>query len=93
MHPQPPTFCGFEASESRNQTPRPPYPVVTWCSRRAGQPTHHGGQRWVRRVLRAKKMIFFQSCSQTTEDAQTSVFRPFLARGGAFWAMENPKMP
>ena len=25
VHPQPPTFCGFQASESPNETPRPPY--------------------------------------------------------------------
>ena len=23
VHPQPPTFCGFQASESPNETPRP----------------------------------------------------------------------
>ena len=25
VHPQPPTFCGFQASESPNETPRPPH--------------------------------------------------------------------
>ena len=25
VHPQPPTFCGFQASESPNEMPRPPY--------------------------------------------------------------------
>ena len=25
VYPQPPTFCGFQASESPNETPRPPY--------------------------------------------------------------------
>ena len=25
VHPQPPTFCGFQASEWPNETPRPPY--------------------------------------------------------------------
>ena len=25
FHLQPPTFCGFQASESPNETPRPPY--------------------------------------------------------------------
>ena len=25
VHPQPPTFCGFQASESPNKPPRPPY--------------------------------------------------------------------
>ena len=25
VHPQPATFCGFQASETPNETPRPPY--------------------------------------------------------------------
>ena len=25
VHPQPPTFCGFQASDLPNETPRPPY--------------------------------------------------------------------
>ena len=25
VHPQPPTFCGFQALELPNETPRPPY--------------------------------------------------------------------
>ena len=33
VHPQPPSFCGFQASESPNETRRPPYyPVCAqWC--------------------------------------------------------------
>ena len=30
-------------------------PVVTWCSRRAGQPTHSGGQRWVHQGPQGEK--------------------------------------
>ena len=58
--PPPPTFCGFEASESPNETPRPPY---QWSLGRAG------GQHSLRTVGAnsgstgvpgAKKMIFFK---------------------------------
>ena len=63
FHLQPPTFCGFQASESPNETPRPPVAVVTWWSRRAAQPAHSWGQRWVQRGPRGKKNHFFQSCS------------------------------
>ena len=35
-----------------------PVPVVTWCSRRAGQPTHSGGQRWVHQGPQGEKNIF-----------------------------------
>ena len=79
VHPQPPTFCGFQASESPNQTPRHPVPVVTWWSRRAARPAHGGGQRWVHRGPRGEKNDFFQSCSHTTLHAETHVFRPFLS--------------
>ena len=58
VHPQPPTFYGFQASESPKETRRPPVPVVTWCSRRAGQPTHSGGQRWVHQGPQGEKKIF-----------------------------------
>ena len=58
VHPQPPTFCGFEASESPNETPRPPN---QWSLGGAGgQPglrtaRANGGST---RVPGAKKMIF-----------------------------------
>ena len=59
---------------------RDPYnlvPVVSSFSRRAGQPAHSGGQRWVNQGARGKKNDIFQSCSYTTRDAQTSGFGPF----------------
>ena len=58
VHPQPPTFCGFQASELPNETPRPPY---LWSlSGAGGKP----GPRTARanggstRVPGAKKIIF-----------------------------------
>ena len=35
VHPQPPTFCGFQASDSPNETRRPPY---QWSLGAAGGP-------------------------------------------------------
>ena len=58
VHPQTPTFCGFQASESPNETPRPPY---LWSLGAAGgQPgprpaRANGGST---RVPGAKKIIF-----------------------------------
>ena len=58
VHPQPPTFCGFQASESPNETPRPPY---LWSLGAAGgQPglrpaRANGGSTG---VPGAKKLIF-----------------------------------
>ena len=52
-------------------------PVVSSFSRRAAQPAHSGGQRWVNQGARGKKNVIFQSCSYTTGDAQTSGFGPF----------------
>ena len=40
-----------------------------------------------------RKKSSFQCCSQTTWDAQSSVFSPFPARDDAFLVMENSKMP
>ena len=57
VHPQPPTFYGFQASESPNQLRRPPY---QWSLGAAGGPASPrtvggGGSTGVRR---AKKIIF-----------------------------------
>ena len=58
VHPQPPTFCGFQAAKSPNEMPRPPYQCSLGgaggqpCPRTAGA---NGGSR---KVPRAKKIIF-----------------------------------
>ena len=59
VHPQAPTFCGFQGSESPNETPRPPY---LWSLGAAGgQPgprpagANNGGST---RVPGAKKRFF-----------------------------------
>ena len=58
VHPQPPTFYGFQASESPNETHRPPY---QWSLGAAGGPTSLrtvGANSGSTRVPRAKKKIF-----------------------------------
>ena len=77
VHPQPPHFLWFPSLRIAQRATQTPVPVVTWLSQRASQPAHGGGQRWVHQGPRGEKNHFFQSCSQTTWDAQTSVFRPF----------------
>ena len=58
VHPQPPTFCGFQASESPNEPPRPPY-QWSLCGAR-GQPGMRtvGANGGSTRVPGAKKIIF-----------------------------------
>ena len=66
VHTQPPTFCGFQASELLNELPRPPY---QWSLGGAGGqpgPRTVGANGGSTRVPGAKKNYFFQSCSQTT---------------------------
>ena len=58
VHPQPPTFYGFQASESPNETRRPPY---LWSLGAAGGPASPrtvGANGGSTRVPRAKKNIF-----------------------------------
>ena len=75
--PATPHFLWFPSLRIAQRATQTPVPVVTWLSQRASQPAHGGGQRWVHQCPRGEKNNFFQSCSQTTWDAQTSVFRPF----------------
>ena len=58
VHPQPPTFCAFQASDSTNETPRPPY---QWSLGAAGGqpgPRTFGANGGSTRVPGAKKNIF-----------------------------------
>ena len=58
VHPQPPTFCGFQASESPNETRRPPYQWSLGAAGGPASPRTVGANRGSTRVPRAKKMIF-----------------------------------
>ena len=62
VHPQPPTFCGFQASESPDETPKASY---QWSFGGAGGqpgPRTVGANGGSTRVPEAKE-FFFQSCS------------------------------
>ena len=58
VHPQPPTFYGFQASELPNEPPRPPY---QWSLGAAGGPASPrivGASGGSTKVPRAKKIFF-----------------------------------
>ena len=58
VHPQPPTFCGLQASESPNKTPRPPYQWSLGATGGQPSPRTVGANSGSTRVPRAKKKIF-----------------------------------
>ena len=60
VHPQPPTFCGFQASESPNEPPRPPYQWSLGGAGRQPSPRTVGANGGSTRVPGAKKIIFFK---------------------------------
>ena len=85
FHPQPPTFCGFQASESPNETPRPPY---QWS--RGGAGGQHnlrtgGADGWSTVVPGAKKIIFFKDVPRPLgmlKQVFLGRFEPVVARFG-----------
>ena len=85
VHPQPPTFCGFQASESPNETPRPPY---QWSLGAAGgQPSRRtvGANGGSTGVPGAKKMIFFKVVPRQLgmlKQVFLGHFEPVVARFG-----------
>ena len=60
VHPQPPTFYGFQAFESPNKTPRPPYQWSLGAAGGPASPRTLGANGGSTRVPGAKKMIFFK---------------------------------
>ena len=58
VHPQPPTFYGFQASGSPNETRRPPYQWSLGAAGGPASPRTVGANGGSTRVPRAKKMIF-----------------------------------
>ena len=58
VHPEPPTFYGFQASESPNETPRPPYQWSLGAAGGPASPRTMGANGGSTRVPGAKKMIF-----------------------------------
>ena len=58
VHPQPPTFYGFQASELPNETRRPPYQWSLGAAGGPASPCTVGANGGSTRVPGAKKMIF-----------------------------------
>ena len=58
VHPQPPTFYGFEASDSPNKTRKPPYQWSLGAAGGPASPCTVGANGGSTRVPGAKKMIF-----------------------------------
>ena len=85
VHPQPTTFYGFQASESPNETRRPPY---QWSVSAAGGPASPhtvGANGGSTRVPRAKKMIFSKVVPRPLgilEQVFLGRFEPVAARFG-----------
>ena len=58
VHPQPPTYYGFQASESPNETPRPLYQWSLGAAGGPASPRTVGASGGSTRVPRAEKIIF-----------------------------------
>ena len=58
VHPQPPTFCGFQAAELPNEMPRPPYQLSLGGAGGQPGPRTVGANGGSTRVPGAKKFIF-----------------------------------
>ena len=58
VHPQPPTFYGFQASKLPNETRRPPYQWSLGAAGGTASPCTVGAKGGSTRVPGAKKMIF-----------------------------------
>ena len=91
VHPQPPTFYGFQASESPNETRRPSY---QWSFGAAGGPAGPhavGANGGSTRVPRAKKIIFSKVAPRPLgmlRQVFLGHFEPVVARFGP-WKIQN----
>ena len=87
VHPQPPTFYGFQASESPKGTRRPPY---QWSLGAAGEPASPrtvGANGGSTRVPRAKKITFSKVVPRPLGMLKQVVlgrFEPMVARFGSW---------
>ena len=99
FHPQPPTFCGFHLGIAQRD-PYTPVPVVASCSRRAAQPAHGWGQRWVPkknfskvvpRPLGMLKQVFLARFEPVV--ARFGPWKiPYCLENGLFWDKNGSKM-
>ena len=85
VHPQPPTFYGFQAFESPNETPRPPYQWSLGAAGGPASPRTMGANGGSTRVPGAKKMIFFKVVPRPLgmlKQVFLARFEPVVARFG-----------
>ena len=104
-HTQPPTFYGFHASESPNETRRPPYQWSLGAAGGPASPRTVGANGGSTRVPRAKKMIFSKGVPGPLgmlKKVFLGRFEPLVARfapwkipkclgNGAFWDQQSVK--
>ena len=86
VHPQPPTFCGFQASESPKKMPRPPNQWSLGGAREQPSRRTAGANGGSTRVPRAKKIIF----SNVVPRRLGMLKQPFLGRFEAVVARFGP---
>ena len=84
-HPQPPTFCGFQASKLPNETPRPPYQWSLGGAREQHNPRMVGANNGSTGVPGAKKMILSKVVPRPLgmlKQVFLGQFEPVVARFG-----------
>ena len=85
VHPQPPTFCGFQASQLPNETPRPPYLWSLGGARGKPGPRTARANSGSTRVPGAKKIIFSKVVPRPSgmlKQVFLARFEPVVARFG-----------
>ena len=85
VHPQPPTFYGFQAFESPNETPRPPYQWSLGAAGGPASPRTLGANGGSTGVPGAKKMIFSKVVPRPLgmlKQVFLARFEPVVARFG-----------
>ena len=83
--PASPHFLWFPPLRIAQRDPHTPVPMVTSCSRRAAQPAHSWGQRWVHRGPRGEKKIVFEVVPRALgmlKQVFLARFEPVVARYG-----------
>ena len=91
VHPQVPTFYGFQASDSPNETPRPPYHLSLGGAGGQHSPRTVGANDGSTGVSGAKKMIFFKVVPGPLgmlKQVFLARFKPVVARFGP-WKIPN----
>ena len=87
VHPQPPTFYGFEASDSLNETRKPPYQWSLGAAGGPASPRTVGANGGSTGVPGAKKMIFSKLVPRPLgmlKQVFLGRFKPVVARFGAW---------